>query len=1035
MNKIILVFFLLAVQSLSAQIKQNEWENPEVFERNKEKPRTTFIIYQDEATAIANNPKASAYYQSLNGAWKFSLVKDPVDRPVDFYKEAFNDKNWETIPVPSNWELQGYDVPIYTNIIYPYPKNPPFIDGDYNPVGTYRKNFTIPSEWENKEVILHFGSISGYARVFVNGKEAGMTKAAKTPAEFDITSFLKDGENLLAVQVFRWHDGSYLEDQDFWRLSGIERDVYLQAMPKLTVWDYFIESGLDENYQNGIFQTEVDVRKFQANKPLQSNLTLTLSDANGKQVFSETKEIKNSEEPITFSTNIKDVKKWSSEDPYLYRYTLKLEDKLNGETTVITGKTGFRRVEIKDAQLMVNGNAVLIHGVNVHEHHDTLGHVPNKEIMRKDVVLMKQNNINAIRMSHYPHADYLYELCDEYGLYVVDEANIETHHMGAEFQAPFDKSKHPAYLPEWAPAHMDRIERMLETNKNHPSVIMWSMGNECGNGQVFHDAYKWIKERDNTRVVMFEQAGEDWNTDVVGPMYPSIENMKKYAAADKERPYIMCEYSHAMGNSSGNFQEYWDIINSSKHMQGGFIWDWVDQGLKTQDENGNVYWAYGGDLGGYELQNDENFCANGLVSANRTLHPGLAEVKKVYQNINFELEDAEEGIIKLKNLFEITNLDEYEFEWRLLKNGYEIDKQTFTVKAEPGKTVEKRLRLPEIAEGEGDEYHLNVYAYTTEKTDLVDAHHEIAREQFLLVPAKVFSVKEPEGNLSINNNGDIIEFSAAEIKGKFNTNRGVFIQYEKNGQSFMNSFPEPYFWRAPIDNDFGSQMQEKLGVWRTAHSNRKLVEVQVGSKNNDGLSITVRYELTDIGAPYNLEYLIQNNGSILVTASIDMSGLELPELPRFGMRMRLPKAFDNLEYYGRGPWENYSDRYTAAFLGIYDAKVSDQKMPYIRPQEYGNRIDTRWIKLSNDEGKGLVIEGKQPLSFSALNVLTEDLDPGLTKKQQHPTDIKYRDFVSLQVDLAQRGLGGDNSWGALPHDQYRLLDDKYSYSYVIKFIE
>lgn len=1029
MNKLILVLFLFAMQPLLAQQKQEEWENPQVFERNKEKPRATFIIYHSETTAIANEPKASAYYQSLNGAWKFDLVKKPEERPMDFYKETFDDKNWSEIPVPSNWELEGHDIPIYTNIIYPFPKNPPYIDGDYNPVGSYRRTFTVPEQWNDKAVILHFGSISGYARVFVNGAEVGMTKAAKTPAEFDITSFLKKGENLLAVQVFRWHDGSYLEDQDFWRLSGIERDVYLQAMPKLAVWDYFIQSDLTNNYTDGIFQASVQLRKFNPNPG--TNLTMSLLDAEGKEVFSETKAIKEDMEAITFNTTLKKVKKWSSETPYLYRYMLKWGEG-TGEKAVISGKTGFRKIEIKNAQLLVNGIPVMFRGVNVHEHHDTKGHVPDREIMRKDVALMKQHNINAIRMSHYPHDNYLYELSDEYGLYVVDEANIETHGMGAEWQGYFDKSKHPAYLPEWAPAHMDRIERMLETTKNHPSVIMWSMGNECGNGPVFHEAYKWIKERDTTRVVMFEQAGEDENTDVVAPMYPSIRNMKKYAEADKARPYIMCEYAHAMGNSSGNFQEYWDIINSSPHMQGGFIWDWADQGIKTQDENGNTYWAYGGDLGGLHLQNDENFCANGLVSADRKPHPGLNEVKKVYQNIAFEMQDPAKGVLAVTNLFEVTPLDRYAFKWQLFKHGELVDEQSFSLKTAPRQTVEKKLKLPKVPTG--DEYYLNIYAYTKEKTDLVDAQHEVARAQFILAP-NVFKDEMPGGTLAVEDDGNTIKFSSGDITGRFDRKRGSFVHYEKNGNKVFNSFPEPYFWRAPIDNDFGNNMPERLGIWRAAHTNKKLVEVQVGQQHDKGLPITVKYLLTDIGADYVVEYLIQNDGAIKVTASINMSGLDLPELPRFGMRMQLPKAYDNLQYYGRGPWENYVDRKSASFLGIYDAQVKDQKMPYIRPQEYGNRTDTRWIKLRNEAGQGLVIEGSQPLSFSALNVLTEDLDPGLTKKQQHPTDIKYRDFVTLHIDLAQRGLGGDNSWGALPHEPYRLLGDRYEYSYVIKLID
>jgi len=512
-NKGIAILLFLSMQINFAQKTSNEWENPQVFERNKEAGRSTFILYENQTLAKANNPEKSAFYKSLNGSWKFDIVKNPSQRPLNFFAADLNDTNWKQIEVPSNWELKGYDIPIYTNIVYPFPKNPPFIGGDYNPVATYRRTFTIAENWKNKEVILNFGSITGYATIYLNGKEVGMTKASKTAAEFNVTSYLKKGENLIAVQVFRWHDGSYLEDQDFWRLSGIERNVSLQALPKTTIWDYSVNSGLDNQYKNGLFSLAVNLKYFAKSNIKKPTLSVALFDVDGNQIFSEEKKATSGNQKISFEKTIENVKQWSAETPNLYRYTLTLTDEKGNVIGVVSKKTGFRKVEIKDAQLMVNGKSILVKGVNIHEHHDEKGHVPDNDMMLKDLQLMKEHNINAIRMSHYPHDPHFYDLCDEYGFYVVDEANIETHAMGAELQGAFDQSKHPAFLPEWAPAHLDRIKRMFEIDKNHPSIIIWSLGNECGNGQVFYDAYDWLKQKDSTRPVQFEQAGENRNTD------------------------------------------------------------------------------------------------------------------------------------------------------------------------------------------------------------------------------------------------------------------------------------------------------------------------------------------------------------------------------------------------------------------------------------------------------------------------------------------------------------------------------------------
>jgi len=1031
----LLGLILISSELVTGQGRNNDWENPQLVDMNKEKPRATFMLFDNQKDVIADDYSKSPYYKLLNGEWKFSYVGKYADRPKDFYRTDFEDKNWAEIPVPSNWELKGFGIPIYTNIIYPFPKNPPFV-GDDNPVGTYRKTFTVPQSWDGREVLLHFGSISGYAVIYVNGEKVGMTKAAKSPAEFNITKYLKKGDNLLAVQVWRWHDGSYLEDQDFWRLSGIERNVYLTSLPKVSLWDFFVKADLDNQYTNGLLNAAVDLRQFSGADVKAVSVTASVVDKNGKTIFSQEKksDVKEGITTLNFSGSISKPAKWSAEYPNLYDFVITVKDGQGRQLGAAGSKIGFRKVEIKNAQLLINGMPVLMRGVNRHEHDDVDGHVPDKELMIKDIQLMKQYNINAVRTSHYPNDPLWYKLCDQYGLYLVDEANIETHGMGAEWQGWFDKSKHPAYLPEWAPAHMDRIQRMLERDKNHPSVIFWSMGNECGNGPVFYDAYKWIKERDNSRVVMFEQAGENSNTDIVGPMYPGINSMKAYAEAKKERPYIMCEYSHAMGNSNGNFQEYWDIIMSSKHMQGGFIWDWVDQGIKTATADGRTFWAYGGDLGGYHLQNDENFCANGLIAADRTVHPGLHEVKKVYQNVLFKAKDISKGLITVHNLFDFTNLDQYDFKWELYKNGDKVKEGTFALNLAPHQQKDVKLSLPVMSAASGEEYFVNVFAFTKKASELVPSGHEVAREQFK-AGGDYFAAAGKGGSdkLEVKKEGDKLSFKAGGISGEFDLRRGVLSRYALNNGSPVMQFPEPYFWRAPTDNDFGNHMQVNLGIWRTAHVNRLVKNVSVGEQNSEGVPVKVEYELAGIGVPYTVDYLIRNDGAVQVTASIDMTGRDLPELPRFGMRMTLPGRFNFISYYGRGPWENYSDRKTASFIGKYDQKVEEQyAWNYIRPQESGYKTDVRWIKLSDGQGHALRVEGLQPICFSALNHQTEDLDPGLTKKQQHPTDLKPRKDVYLHIDLNQRGLGGDNSWGAMPHRQYRLLDKQYSYSFVLK---
>jgi beta-galactosidase len=1035
--KMYLILVTLLTQTAFAQVN-NDWENPQLVDLNKERPHASFMLYSNKQDAIADNYQSSPYYQSLNGTWKFEYVDKYADRKKDFYKTELEDSKWNNIDVPSNWEMKGYGIPIYTNIVYPHPKNPPLI-GENNPVGTYRRKFTVPDTWNGQEIMLHFGSISGAAFVYVNGQKVGISKASKTPAEFNITKYLVKGENLLAVQVFRWHDGSYLEDQDFWRLSGIERDVFLYALPTTSIWDFFLKPDLDAKYTDGLFSAELDVRKFGNASTNQGTITIEIIDASQKVVFSQQKKFNASADSIqriNFSGKVAKPLKWSGEFPNLYNCVISFD---NGSSKYFTGaKIGFRKVEIKNAQLLINGVSTYVHGVNRHEHDPVNGHVISKEGMIKDIELMKLHNINAVRTCHYPDDPLWYKLCDEYGMYLVDEANIETHAMGATLQGWFDTTKHPAYLPQWYNAYNDRIERLVERDKNHASVIIWSMGNETGNGKVFHDAYLWMKKRDNTRPVQFEQSGEDWNTDIVCPMYPGLQHMKSYASDNsKQRPFIMCEYSHAMGNSNGNFQEYFDIIRSSKHMQGGFIWDWVDQGILSKSADGRKMYAYGGDLGGYYLQNDENFCANGLIAADRTIHPGLMEVKKVYARIIFKAVDISKGLLSVENIYDFTNLDAFNFKWELTRNGEVVNQGSFDLNVAPKQIKQVALQIPAYKSVEGSEYFLNIYAYTKKAEPLVPAQHEVAREQFKYAGdyfAK--SVNTGSSQLQVNKTADKISFVSGKVEGEFNIKNGYFSRYTTSDDRGFLGFPQPYFWRAPTDNDFGNHMQEQLGIWRTAHVNKALKNVTVGDQTEKGLPIKVEYQLNGIAVPYTIDYLILNDGSIQVTSSIDMTGRNLPELPRFGMRAELPAGFEQLSYYGRGPWENYSDRKTSAFVGVYNSTVSEQfTWNYIRPQEAGYKTDVRWVSIKNKDGKGILIEGLQPICFSALHVATENLDPGLTKKQQHPTDVKLQNNTILQIDLNQRGVGGDNSWGALPHEQYRLLDKKYSYSYIITLIQ
>ena len=1041
MKRIFIAFTLLisCLSSIYPQVKFSfkEWEDPSVTQLGQLPPHTFAMDYRNTEDVFENDFSKSPNYKSLNGTWKFYYVNTPEERPQAFYKDGFNDWNWKEMTVPSNWELNGFGIPIYTNVQYPFPANPPYIDHAYNPVGSYRRSFTVPENWTDKDVILHFGSISGCAYVWVNGQAVGLSKAAKSPAEFNITPFLKKGDNTLAVQVYRWHDGSYLEDQDMWRLSGLERNVFLTAKSPVNIADFWVKAGLDDNYKDGTLAVSVDIKNpdLVKGRPIeQYALEVAIFDKNKNKVFSQTKPANNG---VSFDGKVTAPAQWSAEQPNLYTAILTLKNE-KGQIVSATGtKIGFRRTEIKGKDFLINGKRVLVKGVNRHEHDPDLGKVPTRDLMIKDIITMKQFNINTCRSSHYPNDPLWLALCDEYGMYVVDEVNIEAHGLGAEMQSmPADKSRHTAYDPKWKAAHHDRTQRLIERDKNHACVVVWSLGNECGNGPVFYETYDWIKKRDNSRPVMSEQAGENRNTDIVCPMYPSVSNMKKYADdKSKTRPYIMCEYSHAMGNSNGNFKEYWDIIRASDNMQGGCIWDWVDQGLRTKTPDGRSYFAYGGDLGSQDLYNDINFVCNGLVDADRNPHPGIYEVKKEYQNIIFQDEGWKSGKIKVKNEFSFTNLKDFDFRWELLNNGNKIQEGAFTVEANPGETKSIPLSIPMLKVAAGSEITFNVYAFQRMATLSIPAGHEIAREQFAGNSSFFDKKQNNNGNLAIEKTANSLKFTSGDINGEINLRSGGINQLAFKGKNIVGGFfPEPYFWRAPTDNDYGNDFANYARVWTSAHVRRMVKNVTVGTQNREGVPVTVLYRLPDVKADYTVNYVIKNDGSIQINATLELpDDSETPELPRMGMRFGLPSTYNQVQWYGRGPFENYADRNTASLLGVYDDNTDNGwTRNYIRPQESGYKTDTRWVKLTNTEGVGLSVEGLQPLCFSAMSQMTEDFDEGTTKKNRHVTDIVKRPFITLHVDLGQRGVGGDNSWGAETHEAYRMKAKKYSYGFVIR---
>lgn len=1008
-----------------------EWENPGIFQINRESPTASFYRYPDAQAALANDSwQNSPFYQSLNGSWHFYYADSVQARPVDFYKKDFDISGWDNIEVPSNWELKGFGIPVYTNIKYMFPPNPPYIPHDINNNGSYKRDFVLPEAWEGKDIYLHFAGVSGAMYVWVNDTFVGYNEGSKTAAEFNISELAHPGRNTIAVQVLRWSDASYMEDQDFWRLSGIERDVYLYATQPVTLRDIRVISDLTNDYQDGLLKVDLQVSN-NTKRSVEKAIDIKLLEGDS-EVYAETQSVtlNPGSNNIVFDKTLSRITSWNAEYPHLYTLLVSV----NGESTAL--QVGFRNIKIENSQFLVNGKPVLIKGVNFHDHDEQMGHVVSAALTRKDMELMKQNNINAIRCSHYPKDPHFYRLADRYGFYVIDEANIELHGMGATNQG-LDKNlekqaKHPAYLPSWTGSHLDRTIRMFERDKNHPCIVTWSLGNEAGNGQNFFETYKWLKAHDNTRPTQYEGATGYENTDIQAPMYWTIEKMIEYVKQENTRPLIQCEYAHAMGNSLGNFQDYWDVIEANPSMQGGFIWDWVDQGILTKNEAGEAYWAYGGDLGGAHLQNDNNFCLNGIVNPDRTPHPALFETKKVYQNVKFKLVRQQPVELEIKNMYDFTNLNTLDFSWSLMENGVETASGKLPqMELAPSASKQLNIELPEL-ENKIADYHLNIYAHSDQAQPLIPQGHVLAYEQFELRKGSfLVEGSTTVGNTENDSQNHVFTFSSDKVQVVFDTQTGEMKSIDYGDGNILQKGITPNFWRAPTDNDFGFKMPGKLGAWKEASQNRILTAFEDKQEGN-AVVVTSTYTLPAAkDATVEVRYSILANGVIRVTAELSNLAEKLPILPRFGTHLILNKAYDQVSWLGRGPHENYQDRKTSALVGQYDAAVGDLYFPYSRPQENGYRTDVRWLSFANAAGKGIKITSTDLFSFSAHHQYNDDFDAGESKAQRHTTDIVKRDLVNINIDKAQMGVGGDNSWGAMPHPEYRIQPVEMSFEYTI----
>lgn len=1027
-----------------------DWENPRLTGLNNQPPHATMVVCPDAKTALSLGPVSNAervkspFYRSLDGDWKYHYSSNQLARVPGFWKAEFDDSSWGTIPVPANVEMQGHGIPIYVNIKYPWTwhgvdPTPPVVPGDdpNNTVNSYRRTFTVPKGWDGRRVFITFDGVNSFFYLWVNGNKVGMGKDSRTPVEFDITKFIKPGENLVALENFRWCDGSYLEDQDFWRLSGIFRDVYLWSPADIHIRDFEVRTQFDAAYRDGQFK--VDVRLVNYGKsPARVTLEANLIDPSGKTLLHPVirKDIEAGQEILAAGTNpVASPLKWSAETPNLYRLLLTLKDAEGQTLEVVPVNVGFRQVEINRGNLLVNGQRVLFKGVNRHEFHPDRGQAITVESMIRDITVMKQFNVNAVRTCHYPNQPAWYDLCDRYGIYLIDEANIESHGMGY--------GEHTlAKNPDFADAHLNRTIRMVERDKNHPAIVIWSLGNEAGDGPNFVATSKWIHQRDPGRPVHYEQAGERPHTDIVCPMYPRPGRLARYSSEPHTRPFIMCEYEHAMGNSSGDFWSYWNLIYDRPFLQGGFIWDWVDQGLRQKQQalpmphfekvrpGDKTFWAYGGDFGPEGVPSDDNFCCNGLVTPDRAPHPGLFEVKHVYQYIHCRPVDLVARTVNVKNFFDFTNLKDLAvLAWRLSGDGREVQSGHLPAPdLPPHAATPITVPVKPFKPKPGVEYFLELSFRLKQDERWAKQGHEIAWDQFKLPDAAPVRTLDPGSLPPVKwaEDGEGVRISGKHFTARFDRKAGTLASVTFRGQELVRSPLRPDFWRAETDNDRGRQMVKSQGIWQHAHKSPELAGFETTAPDGHSVRVRITHKLPRVDARWETVYSVYGSGDIVVDARFHPHSNGLPQLVRLGMQMTLPPGFDRVSWLGPGPGETYADRLDAK-VGFYSGTVDGRfYADYTEPGETGNKADARWIALTN--GKvGLLAVGFPLLSANALHYGTEDLNAG-----KHAFELPRRDYVTLNLDLRQQGVGGDDSWGAWPHEAFLIPCQEYAYRFRLR---
>ena len=1016
----------LAMCSLATMAQHDEWKNPEINAVNRAPMHTNYFAYSSSEEAAKADKENSSNFMTLNGIWKFNWVKNADARPTDFYRTDYNDKGWGQMKVPGVWEMNGYGDPIYVNVGYAwrsqYKNNPPYVPIENNHVGSYRKEIIIPAEWSGKEIFAHFGSVTSNMYLWVNGKYVGYSEDSKLEAEFNLTKYLKPGKNLIAFQVFRWCDGTYLEDQDFFRYSGVGRNCYLYSRNKKYIQDIRVTPDLDSNYTNGTLNVALNLNGS-------GTVELNLTDPAGKSVA--TAQVNgNGQKSVVM--DVSNPEKWTAETPNLYTLTATLK---NGSNTleVIPVKVGFRKIELKGGQILVNGQPVLFKGADRHEMDPDGGYVVSRERMLQDILRMKQLNINAVRTCHYPDDNLWYDLCDQYGIYVVAEGNIESHGMGYGKET---LAKNPSYKK----AHMERNQRNVQRGYNHPSIIFWSLGNEAGYGPNFEQCYTWIKNEDKTRAVQYEQAGTNEFTDIFCPMYYDYDACKKYSEGNIDKPLIQCEYAHAMGNSQGGFKEYWDLIRKYPKYQGGFIWDFVDQSNHWKNKDGIDIYGYGGDFNKYDAS-DNNFNDNGLISPDRRPNPHAHEVGYFYQSIWTTPGDLSKGEIKVYNENFFRDLSAYYMEWQLLANGEVM--QTGVVQdlnVAPQQTATLKLNLNTEKVCPCKELLLNVTYKLKAAETLMPAGSTVAYDQLTIRPytAKALELKNQKAsNLDIvvpvikDNDHNYLIVEGENFIIEFNKHNGYLSRYEADGMQLLNPGAQltPNFWRAPTDNDYGAGLQHRYAVWK--NPGLKLTSLKQSIENEQAI-VQAEYEMKAVKGKLFLTYVINNEGAVKVTQKMEAGKEEkVSDMFRFGMQMQMPENFNEVEYYGRGPVENYADRNHSTLIGKYRQTVAEQFYPYIRPQETGTKTDLRWWRVLNISGNGLQFVGDAPFSASALNYSIESLDDGVQKDQRHSPEVAKAPFTNLCIDKVQMGLGCVNSWGTLPLEKYRVPYQDYEFSFIL----